>query len=440
MPNFRHEADARCFNKIGGSSSGGAHLGVAASNLCSTESMSEAECLSAAQALLPAGQRQGRQHLVAGNWNHVPPGCSLQSTGDWAAHYNRRASGSNSGGYTPVCSGGGGTAPFHFPQIQIELPPLSRTQASQLPQTWDASDVRFDIETVVEPPAVVTSVIVSSDWWMKRPKDLQIFLVDSNSIATPVATVEYPTSMDICGMNGDEQCSYPTTPTSMLTIDVDSDIVASTVRVAVLTPRNEPGTGNDQVMIKEVAVVTVGGGVLAGYEPGNVGACRTANGGGGSGMYSRADHVDNVAQCASACDASSTCFAFEFTGVTSGATGCELHRQPMPAATGHSNGMCYNKPAVMVDGCPNQNREVPRAAVSPDSAATASVRCCSHSSATTCVTNLPGGCQNGKTFLEAFEICELNGQRLCTEDEMSVDRLCCGTGCGFDGHQIWVGR
>jgi len=95
---------------------------------------------------------------------------------------------------------------------------------------------------------------------------------------------------------------------------------------------------------------------------------------------------------------------------------------------------------VMVDGCLNQNTEVPRAAVSHDSTATASVRCCSHTSPTTCDTDhLPGGCQDGKTFLEAVEICELNGERLCTEDEISVDRLCCGTGCNFDGHQVWVG-
>jgi len=82
-----------------------AHLGVTASNFCTTESVSEAECLDAVRALLPEGQAQGRQNLVAGSWGHVPPGCSVQSRGDWAAHYNRRDSGSNDGGYTPVCSG-----------------------------------------------------------------------------------------------------------------------------------------------------------------------------------------------------------------------------------------------------------------------------------------------------------------------------------------------
>jgi len=82
---------------------------------------------------------------------------------------------------------------------------------------------------------------------------------------------------------------------------------------------------------------------LPGYAPADLGACRTAGGHGGSGMYSRADHAHSVEQCASECDDSPTCFAFEFTGVTSGRFGCELHRQPMLSATGHPNGICYNK-------------------------------------------------------------------------------------------------
>jgi len=82
-----------------------AHMGVAASDTCGSTSVNEAECLEAVRALLPAGQAQGRSHLVAGSWGHVPVGCSVQSGGDWAAHFNRRASGSNDGGYSPVCNG-----------------------------------------------------------------------------------------------------------------------------------------------------------------------------------------------------------------------------------------------------------------------------------------------------------------------------------------------
>ena len=85
------------------------HYDVAGSNTCSTEEVSEAACLAAVHHLLPEGVTQGRDHLVAGSWGWVPPGCSVQShfthnqNGDWAAHYNRLSSGANDGGYTPVC-------------------------------------------------------------------------------------------------------------------------------------------------------------------------------------------------------------------------------------------------------------------------------------------------------------------------------------------------
>jgi len=57
--------------------------------------VSEADCLAAVQGLLGSGQSQGRSHLVAGSWGHVPTGCSAQThfthgrNGDFAAHYNR---------------------------------------------------------------------------------------------------------------------------------------------------------------------------------------------------------------------------------------------------------------------------------------------------------------------------------------------------------------
>jgi len=92
---------------------------------------------------------------------------------------------------------------------------------------------------------------------------------------------------------------------------------------------------------------------------------------------------------------------------------------------------------TMVDGCLNQNTEVPRAVVSSDAGATASVRCCSMEGDRCDTDHLPGGCQSGKTFEEATAICAANGERLCTEEEI-IDRVCCGTGCGFDGHQVWV--
>ena len=42
-----------------------------------------------------------RNKLVAGNWGHVPQGCSVQSGGDWAAHWNDK-NGKNNGGYTKI--------------------------------------------------------------------------------------------------------------------------------------------------------------------------------------------------------------------------------------------------------------------------------------------------------------------------------------------------
>jgi hypothetical protein len=94
---------------------GGYHYGVVGGNTCESQDVSEAHCLAAVQSLLAEGVVQGRTTLVAGSWQHVPPGCSVQSHfstayqhwGDHAAHYNRNPSGQNDGGYTPVCVAGG---------------------------------------------------------------------------------------------------------------------------------------------------------------------------------------------------------------------------------------------------------------------------------------------------------------------------------------------
>jgi len=91
---------------------------------------------------------------------------------------------------------------------------------------------------------------------------------------------------------------------------------------------------------------------------------------------------------------------------------------------------------LMVDGCQNQNTEVEEAVVSADSGATASVRCCTIEAEPVCDSDHVG-CESGKTYEEATAICAVIGQRLCTEVEIE-QRLCCGTGCNFDGHQIWV--
>jgi len=84
----------------------GYHLAAKGANQCdSGATPQEEECEAAADAMASEwGRTQGRQNLVAGSWGHVPPGCSVQSGGDWAAHYNRRQ-GKNEGIYSLVCSG-----------------------------------------------------------------------------------------------------------------------------------------------------------------------------------------------------------------------------------------------------------------------------------------------------------------------------------------------
>ena len=70
----------------------------------STESADRTLCLQLVQAELDARSlSQGRKTLVVGSWNHVPPGCSYQSGGDNAAHFNTNPRGCgapNCGGYT----------------------------------------------------------------------------------------------------------------------------------------------------------------------------------------------------------------------------------------------------------------------------------------------------------------------------------------------------
>ena len=66
--------------------------------------LSEGQCLAEAVRVHGPKVTANRQHLVAGTWGHVPLGCSVQSGGDWAAHYNRGPKQGNDGTYTVVLS------------------------------------------------------------------------------------------------------------------------------------------------------------------------------------------------------------------------------------------------------------------------------------------------------------------------------------------------
>lgn len=97
-----------------------AHLGHKGSHKCvEGESPSEELCLQAAQKVLPEGQVPGRTGLQSGEYPAVPPGCSVQSGGDWAAHYNKKADALNNGAYSPVCFDI--QAARHFEDLKAEL-------------------------------------------------------------------------------------------------------------------------------------------------------------------------------------------------------------------------------------------------------------------------------------------------------------------------------
>lgn len=87
------------------------HLNSAGTNGCSGwgQSPSQADCLDAAIQAVKADSGSSsasaacRNGLSIGCWGHVIAGCSTQSGGDWAAHYNT-CSGSSTG-YSSVCTG-----------------------------------------------------------------------------------------------------------------------------------------------------------------------------------------------------------------------------------------------------------------------------------------------------------------------------------------------
>jgi len=82
-----------------------AHAAHKGAHKCeSGESVSETLCMQAAQQVIPADQTQVRTTLQVGSYGRVPVGCSVQSGGDWAAHYNKNPNGMNDGGYSLVCA------------------------------------------------------------------------------------------------------------------------------------------------------------------------------------------------------------------------------------------------------------------------------------------------------------------------------------------------
>jgi len=89
---------------------------------------------------------------------------------------------------------------------------------------------------------------------------------------------------------------------------------------------------------------------------------------------------------------------------------------------------------VIADGCP-RSMGLQHAAMEPAITGMASVRCCSLDGAS-CETQTVG-CLEGVSFFEANAACHSHGLRLCTRQELDGG-VCCGTGCGYDGQQVWT--
>ena len=95
-----------------------------------TVPLSEGQCLAEAVRVHGPKVTANRQHLVAGTWYRVPLGCSVQSGGDWAAHYNRGPKQGNDGTYTVVL--------FSDPSWSSQCldDKIATNEASMLNMTW----------------------------------------------------------------------------------------------------------------------------------------------------------------------------------------------------------------------------------------------------------------------------------------------------------------
>ena len=92
--------------------------------------LTEEQCLEAAVKKYGDKVTANREILAVTptGWGHVPPGCSVQSGGDWAAHFNHKPNGKNDGTYT-VVTGLPETVSFVFrgqedgaKEVLVELP------------------------------------------------------------------------------------------------------------------------------------------------------------------------------------------------------------------------------------------------------------------------------------------------------------------------------
>ena len=106
------------------------------------DAVPQAECQAAVQSLLPAETTMGRTLQTgsdascgSGGWDAVPSGCSAQSGGDWAPHFqtaSKTCAGSND--YQLVCESAT-QSPTNAPTITVPTsaaPTSTSTAATQL--------------------------------------------------------------------------------------------------------------------------------------------------------------------------------------------------------------------------------------------------------------------------------------------------------------------
>ena len=131
--------------------------------------------------------------------------------------------------------------------------------------------------------------------------------------------------------------------------------------------------------------------------------------------------------------ASSDEFAFENVDVTP-------PEQLAPFdSSGHDSGNRLSRGAWAGDGCSTAGTAHKWTEL--NTSLSASVRCCSVGVSgieVTCDSNPSGTCLPAvATYAEAEQACAAAGMRLCTRGEIE-DGICCGTGCGYDGHVVWT--
>jgi len=119
---------------------------------------------------------------------------------------------------------------------------------------------------------------------------------------------------------------------------------------------------------------------------------------------------------------------------------CALHAPGWHAPGWHApqpgfNGGGIQAGSFMVaDGCRrSQGNQQPQVRNSMNGFA--SVRCCSNNGRRCESTSI--GCLQHQTLAQASAACSRRNMRLCSVQELDSG-VCCGTGCGFDGHHIWT--